>query len=342
MRKLWAITLVLIIGGSGWWWVGSRAALNWAEALVAEGRTTGQFDATDVTMEGYPARFDLTFDKPVLRSPNGVIEWRADVFQLMSLSYTPHHLIGWWSPEQSLRIAGHDYALKNEDMRASLKVKPRIGLPLDEAVLVVEAPRIGGSEGQMEAREARAAIKDTDADAAGHPTYQLGVELLDLSLPEALTARLQGTTPAADPSGTRPDSGLDIVQWARLDARVGLDRVLDNQVAVSQPRLMSLDLRALSLGWGDITLEAKGALTVTATGQPEGTVEVTVTGWKQLLAMAVAAKILPQNAAQMGEGMLAMLAKGQEAVTLPLVFQGGRMSLGPIPLGMAPVLQQPI
>ncbi len=332
MRKLIGVVVVLMALYGGYWAVASKAALRGAEAAVAQAQTEGWGNAKAVSLAGFPARFDLTFTEPMLRRGDGTLEWRAPLMQLFMLSYQPNKVIAWFPQDQVLRAGGQDFAVTVADMRASAAVSASPDLPLSDVTLVVKAPRIAAPGGAaLAARELRAALRA--GATAGQ--YDLGFELLDLDLPQALLAAQTG---AALSGGAVPPTRAERLH---LDAALSYDRAFDRHAGQTPPRLLAADLHDFEIRWGAMVLAASGAVEVTATGQPEGRIMLRATEWRQMLALAVEAGLIAPKLAPTLTAMAGQMAaaSGGEALELPLIFAAGRMSLGPLPLGAAPYLQ---
>ena len=91
-----------------------------------------------------------------------------------------------------------------------------------------------------------------------------------------------------------------------------------------------------------LLLSATGKVTVDAEGVPEGRITIRAKNWKGMVAVAVTLGLVRPELAPTVQNMLAELAKGSpdpDVVELPLEFQKGWMSLGPLPVGAAPRLR---
>ncbi|MEP0564178.1 MAG: DUF2125 domain-containing protein, partial [Paracoccaceae bacterium] len=159
--------------------------------------------------------------------------------------------------------------------------------------------------------------------------YRLGVEVLELRPSDDVRDLL-------DPAGILPQA----IESLRLDATVGFDAPWDRfALEDARPQVRSLQLENLSARWGDVTFRAAGDLVVDELGVPDGRITIKAVEWRQMLAMAVNAGILPEallNSAENGLGLLAALSGDPNTLDVPLGFANGRVSLGPIPIGPAP------
>ncbi|MEL6647716.1 MAG: DUF2125 domain-containing protein, partial [Pseudomonadota bacterium] len=75
---------------------------------------------------------------------------------------------------------------------------------------------------------------------------------------------------------------------------------------------------------------------------PEGEIVVKARNWRDILQMAVSSGTLNQSFAdtlESGLSLISQMAGNPETLDIPLNFSGGRVRIGPVPLGPAPVLQ---
>ena len=85
MRFLLAVILIAASGWSGYWFVGqnglSRGFETWFEARRAEGWVA---ETSDITVQGFPNRFDTGFSDLVLADPATGLAWEAEFFQILA------------------------------------------------------------------------------------------------------------------------------------------------------------------------------------------------------------------------------------------------------------------
>lgn len=332
MRALLAVVLLAMLAWGGYWFVGARAVERGAEAFLAESRENGlAIEVGDLGVAGFPNRFDLTATGLALHDPASGFGWEAPFFQLFALSYRPNHLIAVWPDRQSLETPHGPLAIASDRMQASAVFQPGLALLLDRTAFVADAVEItlpGGGAARL--AEARAALRGT-VGRANH--YDLGVALTGLAPDPELLARL-------DPGSALPPA----IESVTLDAELALEGPIDRAALQgAPPGLRALEIRESRLAWGEIELRGTGRLTLLPDGLPEGRIELRVQGWRRLLTLAVAAGLVPERTAPTWEGMLAQMVETAGSapwLELPLVFAGGRMSLGPLPLGPAPRLAQ--
>ena len=89
---------------------------------------------------------------------------------------------------------------------------------------------------------------------------------------------------------------------------------------------------------------AKGQIEPDADGFASGRVEIEVTNWQRLIPLLIVTGAVKPEVAPTVENMMAAMAKQggtPDVLKLPLTLASGRMSLGPLPLGPAPMLLPP-
>jgi hypothetical protein len=300
--------------------------LEGTNAALADLRSDGLADYGEVALSGFPSRFDLRIETPALASADGFARWQAPYLQIYALSYQPNHIIAVWPQTQKVTLGRETLDITASDARASVVFGIGASLPLDHAQMVVKSVTLVSDTGWgADMAEARLAIRgsDTATDAE-----EIGIELLDLGLSGDAAAQLT----AAGPLPARIDR-------ARMDAVLSLDSPIDRFTPQNGVRVLAVDVRALELDWGDARLRGDGALAINAAGQPEGRIALRITNWRDILATAVGLGLVQSEIAATVEnalGQLALASGAPEVLELPLVFAGGRMSLGPLPLGPAP------
>lgn len=330
MRRLIGLVVVLALLYGGYWAVGAQAVRRGAAAALEQARAEGWGSAEAVTLAGFPSRFDLTLHAPEVRDPQGSLAWRADLAQVFALSYRPQELIVFTPTTQQLRLGGQWFDLTNSDLRASAAVGLAASLPLSRGTLVGKDLALAhGTTPVLAASELRAAIRQAQTDPAPN-AYDLGLDLLRLDLPRHWLAQIA------------PQTDLPArIERLHVDATATLSAPLDRTAPAAPPQIEALSLHAAELDWGGRQLRADGTLSIGPAGQPEGTITFRSKDWQSWLALAedlglIAAKQMPMLT---GLGSYMAQAQGGE-LAVPLAFQNGRMSLGPVPLGPAPVLGQ--
>lgn len=329
MRAVLVVVLVLAGLWGGYWFVGSRAleqgAAGWfasqqGRPLLAEQR--------GIAVAGFPNRFDLTITEPRLTDSRSGIAWSAPFAQIFTMTWKPWHLIATLPQSQQITLPDQVLDLTSTLVQGSLVVTPGPDLALDRSTIAGDGLALRSSAGwELSLSSARIGTRRA-ADRA--LAQELGIELSNLT-PDA------GFRMALAQGSALPEQ-IDLI---RLDAVLGLSAPLDRHAAATRPRLTDITLREGLLRWGDLVLSASGDLAPAADGTPEGRIEIRVENWRKLIPVLIAAGLVtPETSQTVTRALELFAAQGSDpdVLTLPLAFQQGRMSLGPLPLGPAPRL----
>lgn len=330
MRILAALVVAAMVIWGGWWFVGSsaetRAVKAFFAAQAAQGRSASY---SSLAVEGFPNRFDLTVNDIALGDPAAGVIWRAPFAQVLALSYNPYHYIAALPHRQEIDTPDGSFTVTSDKMEASLRLAPGLALTLREAVAVVARPGLSSSLGwAVTAQDLRGATRQMP----GRPLAQeIGLQIDKPAPDAALKARL-------DPKGALPAAADQLY----LDAEAGFDAPIDRHMGTRPPQLTDLRVKDFHIAWGPMLLSAQGKLTVNADGYPEGRIDLRAKDWQAMIDMAVGLDLLKPELAPTVRNMFTELATGSpdpNTVDLPVSFQKGFMSIGPLPLGPAPRLR---
>lgn len=332
MRSLLALILLAAMAWAGYWFVGKtgldRAFPAWFEARRAEGWVA---EAAQTRTRGFPNRFDTTFTDIRLADPETGLAWDAPVFQLLVLSYKPNHVIAVWPETQRIATPLAKYRIKSADMRASLVTDAGSRLPLRRAVLTAKRLAIT-REGNARPIRAETLRLAAERQPTAPATYRIGLAADGLSPALDWRTRL-------DPAGRLPDR----FDAFKADLSVAFDKPWDRlAIEEARPQPRRIDIELAEARWGRLELQAAGKVTVDAAGQPEGDIMVKARNWRDILQMAVASgRIGDGFATTLADALtlISQMAGNPRTLDIPLKFSGGRVRLGPVPLGPAPVLR---
>lgn len=317
---------------SGWWWIGASAkqgaVVDWLAARAAD----GWIAEAEVSVAGFPNRFDMTVADLILADPPAGWAWSAPAFRTYMLAYRPNALIAEWPGEHVVSTPGARMTATAQSFRASAAFLPKTTLEIDRAVVEAQALELAGDGGWSAGlADGQLALRRSEEERGRDNAYDLSLQAEGLRPPEAL-ARLVGGA-----AGRGLPATLDTVL---LDATVALAEPLDRRaVEQSDFRLQVLWLRKAQAAWGPLRLQGSGRLDIDAEGVPEGRIKVEAREWRALLAAARDSGALRPDMAsalEAGLGLIAAISSSDGALTAPLRFSGGGMFLGPIPLGPAP------
>jgi hypothetical protein len=341
--------LVLLLLGSGlwsgYWFAGSsylrQAADQWFADQAARGLTA---EKSSLTVAGFPNRFDLRVEDMVLQDPASGIGWTASFAEVFAMTWKPWHIIAALPPDQTLALPDQTIQITSEALRTSLRAKPDLDVPLANAAVETGALTARSSQGWSisvakgfisfrDGADAATEIDGLPASATAANAYVLQLDLSDLSPDEPRFARI------ANEAGLPP--GIEVV---RLLAVAALTAPLDRNAPQTSPRLAAAELADTLIRWGELSATASGTIQADDQGFAAGRIDISLTNWQPIVPALVAAGAVKPELSDTIRNMLAALAKdgGDENVLkLPLVLTGGAMSLGPLPLGPAPLLLPP-
>lgn len=324
------IWLALLLGAlwGGYWFVGSRAIEQGAEAWFAGSAAQGTPATHEgLSVQGFPSRFDLTVTRPRLSDPATGLTWTAPFAQVFAMTWKPWHVIAVLPDDQQITLGRQTLALTTSRMIASLRLSPSTDLTLSETV--VEAHDLTLKSDAGWSLGLASGVLALARDAAEARDYRLGIEAADLRPDPRLAHALPELGPA--------------VQRLHLDATLQLTAPMDVHAAETQPQLSGLVLRDLVLEWGALQVSGQGQLAPGEGGLAEGQLDLTFRGWHLLPQLAAELGLIrPEMAKSLNDGLAALAAADGDAETLslPLRMTSGWASLGPLPLGPAPVMVQ--
>ncbi len=333
MRILLAIVVLAGAAWSGFWvwnahtrdqlltqWLEDRRAAGW----VAEG---------DVRVRGFPNRVDTIVTGLDLADPKAGWSWKAPEFQILSLTYKPYHMILAWPGEQIVASPFDTARITSEKLIGSIVFEPNTRLALDHSTIEMHKVNVAGETGWTAAIGEALFSTRKSIDASTPFAYDVDFSAKDLALPGTWIGDLD----RAGVLGERIQSG-------HLAATLVFDRAWERaSIEGEPPALLEMRVADAALSWGKLDLRGKGLLRVDAEGFAEGKLDVTARNWDAMLKAAEQSGVLEPALAQTLRGALGLMARlsGQgDSVSLPLSFEDGRASLGPVPIGPAPRLIQ--
>lgn len=335
MRALLAIVVLASLGWSGWWYVNAQMRQGAIEDWLAERRADGWVaELDDLRVRGFPNRIDTVAQGLRLADPASDWSWAAPEFQILSLSYQPHHVIAVWPGTQVVASPYERVEALSESLRGSVVFAPDTTLALERAAIEIDGMAITGATGwQAAIGSAMLAVRRTDPVPAtpDQTAYEVSFRSSALSLPDAWRAGI-------DRAGVLPET----IETALVDTVQIYDRPWDRAaVEGATPRLQRVRISDLRLSWGRLDLRGQGTLDVDAEGFAEGEIELRARNWREMLEIAEASGAIGSNmsgAVRTGLELLARFSGDPDVLELPLTFADGRARLGPIGIGAAPRL----
>ena len=333
MRLLVTLLIAVVALWSGYWFIGSNGVQSGFATWFEERRDEGWVaEYSDLTVQGYPSRFDTVFEDLALADPDTGLAWEAPRFQINALSYNPGHVIAVWPGTQLIATPLEKYDVESRDMRASAVVGVSTQLPLERSTLTAQSLAIS-PQGRDEPTHIEAlslAIETMPATTA--PVYRLGLRADGVAPSVPVRARL-------DPRDSLPET----LEGLQADMVVEFDKPWDRSaIEVARPQPRRIEVKLAQARWGRLELQAAGEVRVDARGVPTGEITVKARNWREILELAVTAGAIPEGFAgtlEDGLSLLSQMAGNPKTLDIPVGFRGGRVLLGPIPIGPAPVIR---
>ncbi len=329
MGKLVGIVIVVVVVWCGWWVVASagmqRGISKWLEAQ----RTLGwQANVGSMRMQGFPMRLHTRLDDIAIADPGTGVAANMDHLDISAPKFWPGYVTV-ALPNTPITLASPELRadLTAERAVADLRLRPGTSLQLESLGLTGGAWLLDTAVGSIVAADAidLTMVQQT----AETPVYDLRVNAGNLT-PGTLPRTFLGL----------PDVWPNAFDIFAAELTVTFDRVWDRRALEHrrpQPRVINLKLAQFI--WGEVEILATGDLTVDEEGLVSGPLSVKVKNWPEILNMVETAGYLPPNMRPQAEQMLKGLAQmtGQTTgLDLTINLQDGRMSMGFIPLGLAP------
>lgn len=330
MKKLLILILIAGFGWSAYWWVGASAANSAFTGWFKDRRTEGWLaETSDITVRGFPNRFDTTFSDLALADPDTGLAWAMPFFQMFALSYQPNHLIAVWPHDQSIATPQQKLVVKTSDMRASLVLHPGAALALNRSNLMIEDASVASSLGwQSVAQSFRLAAHHVEGSSA---TYRLAVDTTGFAPPSLFRLRV-------DPGSLLPDT----FQTLKADLTVEFHQQWDRfAIETARPQPIAIDLKLAQATWGNLELLASGKFRVDPAGIPTGEITIKAKNWRDIVKLARASGNLHDtllDGVESALDLLSGLSGNTKTLDVPLRLKGGKVLLGPVPVADAPRL----
>lgn len=331
MRALLVVVLVVAALWSGYWVVGSRTLEQSVNGWFAaqDGDAGMEASESGVSVAGFPNRFDLTVTEPRVMDTVEGIGWAAPFVQVFAMTWKPWHIIAAFPQEQTISVPGQEVVATTTQAQASVVMVPGTDLALDRSVVVADGVALRSTAGwEVSATSARFATTRAADDATAH---EVGLELTTINPDASFRMALQQASDLPEQ-----------IDKLRIDARAEFSAPLDRRAGETRPKPEAVVLREALLRWGDLVISGRGEVVPAADGRAEGRIEIRVENWRKMVPVMVTAGLITPQVSETVAKAMELLANQDgtpEVLDVPLVFAGGLMSLGPIPLGQAPSIR---
>ncbi len=339
MRRLsiLAILLILILGGL---WLGGETLL--ARELRKISEKDPKVEIGTVTELRELQRIGLHLDDLDVQTSAGLLSLPMTELWLSPVHLTEGRLT--LPTEAVLNTPAGPRALGLGNADASLRLRPLSGLTLGSLALNSGAMTIDGTA------LAKGVRVSAELGRLGHgaPLGALAAYDLDIDIDDL------------DPSLLAPEIQLPGALQFTAKGRVWLDSAPGPRTLApeTRPALVGLQILEAELRLGEVGTQITGRLQADALGRAEGELALSTRDIKPLLQAAAGAGLISENLATLAETVWKKLATRRDKAAaqdsaadaspepapdmapelrLPLSFSNGKMHLGPLPLGPAPL-----
>lgn len=333
MRTL-LILILLVAGGAAGAWLGGEAWLaRKAQGLIAR---DPRIEAEAVTPLRDFGRIGLGLSGVQMETPQGPAA--LPQVELWAAPTSPNEFHASLPPEMTLPLMGRARAVAAQGAVLSLRVSPGSEMAISRLaaasgpVTVDGRPLLSGLTAQAQLVAMGAA-----APRAARAAYQLEWRWQDLAPGALLDAPPPRAAQALSAEGA---------------ARIFLTAPLRQAEGAAPPDLVGLTSDGMTLTLGGQSLRLAGTVTAGEDGRAEGAAFVYTADPRGLMQLLGEAGLIPQATVALAGTALETVAqagaelppgipapaepqKGESRI--PLIFRDGRMFLGPVPLGEAPL-----
>lgn len=331
MRKLVIASMVLVTLWCGWWLAGAfaieRGIAGWLDARRGEG-WQAQIDTVETA--GFPVAWQAALQGIALTDPKAGLRLSAADLKTRIKAYWPL-AADLALPESPITIETplEKFFVKLSDGKMHTALRPSFPVELQELRLTSAAWQLNAPQGNILSAENLTAI--ILQDTSDRDTYDLSLDAGSLTPGDAIRTDL------GLPSDWPRHMDLFAVRVStRLD-QDALRQRQDTPVAA----LRQLDIQKIEMTWGALALTATGSLSVSDLGVPDGNLTLLIKNWRDPYEIAKEIGIVNAEYQLQSDLMLNALSNmGGDPSTLDLTlsFKGGKMFLGPIDLGPAPLI----
>lgn len=334
----WVLTLAIVAAAawSAWWYLGAKGQETGLQAWLDAQRKRGwQAEAAEISVTGYPTAFNLAAREIRLADPKTGWSWQAEDLYANSDPTTPTRIAVTWPDTQALATPVDRAAISSQLMETVLDLRPGPSMELREAATQIEALRVTGRSGwKAGAKAVDVNLAERPADLGPPNSYDLRVVGDKLALPKEIVAQI-------DPTGWLKPSveRLTVAAHGTFDAPLDRTTVEDGKLA-----LRGATIREAGFEWGEMRVVLKGSFQTNDDGYPEGSIDLEVAQWRQMLRLAQRSGVIDRGTAdtiQSGIEFYTSLVGGGEDLKAPLGLSGGKVKLGPFAIADAPRLAPP-
>ena len=305
MRLLLIITSLLALIWSSYWIVFSVKLKSEVSDFI-ESHNSDQWvvDYSDLSIKGFPNRFDITLNKLYIRDNDLSVTWLLPYFQILSLSYKPNHLILVFPNTQTLENGNNKIIFNTTDMLASLSFMDYKFSELDQFILSIEKSELKGPKRKiLNTTALNFAVKQ---NKTRNGNYHLGFRGNDIQL--NLTEK----------------NNFNFI----FDVEMAL-KELNGLTNKKMPKISTVDIKALNLSSPNFNINGNGKASFNDNNIKDGVLNIKAKNWRSFFNT-----LFPENAKlRMGLDLIAPVTQNDETLHFSLKVDNGNIYLGPIFIG---------
>jgi len=334
LRLLLGLAVLLALLGAGhavlWTVVAGRLEegfQRWAALRRAQG---WQVQHEPARRGGWPLSATLTLPQLRLTAPPGSapvpLAWQVETIRLRIVPPHLRVLLVEAEGPQHLLLNGRDFPFEAERLTARVPLPP--DAPPEAAEIEADQLHLALPAGVVMVAGASAQLQGQGGASAGDAALSLALDLRGITLPWALPLGRQVETASlkAALTGPLPDRAPPARGAAAWRDSGG-----------------TLEVRELTLHWGEVAASAAATLALDAALQPVGAGTLRVAGATQAVDALAEARLLAPRAASLARGVLPLLVRpdpagGPPQLEVPVTLQDRTLMAARIPVVRLPAL----
>jgi len=368
-KRSWTIGLTLLVVvsilASAGWWISARNAKQAVQQWSENGGSDGLAAAwSDFTVGGYPFRIEGRFADPTIDLIRGdqIIRWHAPSLDVsfspltprrMRVDLTGHHELTVQDGDSEARMLVLQAATgwaeierhQDEDLPREIVFEFAGVSALDSDTPQLLAATISGSFQRRTTSDDRSADAISNGDATAMATAIAKLRVEGLTLPGDLILPFSEPVDVIEIDLALAEGATDLLAGRVNAARLGAWRDAGGYLAV----------RRAHIGWGPLTANATGRLSVDAALQPHGQIDTRAAGLEDMIASMESRGLIDTNSAAVAR--LAIIGLGSfgqnqsdaadngstsdNGLLVPFTIGDRSIRLGPLKLADLPELEIP-
>lgn len=322
------LVIVTLIWGA-WWYIATGGMQRGVSTWLEERKNDGwQADIGTMTRAGFPLRIGTTLDGLTLNDPATQSALLVPELTLSTPIYWPGHA-AMRMPAQPVTLSTRQgiLTLTTAGAEAALRLYPGTSLQLEgmraqssDIAVDIATKRVLGIQ----------TLTTTVEQTADPQTYDIDLNATGFAPGSVIRDALR-----------LPSAWPDAFETLIADMTVTFTQPWDRSALADRPQPAVIQLDRMEAVWADLRISLTADLTVAPGGVPSGKVQVQAQNWQRMLDLATTGgAISPQLRPQIETGiaLLSGLSGRSDTLDLEITIEDGRMRMGFVPLGPAPLL----